>query len=256
MVKEGVLENPRPQVIFGLHVRPNVDKPVIEVGQIGYNIGPAMASSDRFTLKVTGKMSHGGWPHEGIDAIVVAAECINALQTIRSRRIDTADPLVITVGKITGGNRFNIIADKVEMEGTVRTLNEAVREKAFKLMRDTLAGITAAFDAKYDLNFEDGNPVTYNDPKLTEETLPVLRRTVGAANVVPLKPVMGAEDFAYYQKVIPGFYYNLGVGNKAKGISAMLHTAEFDVDEESLVIGVKVMASVLLDYLDRHSASK
>jgi amidohydrolase len=256
MVKEGVLENPRPQAIFGLHVRPNVDKPVIEVGQIGYNTGPAMASSDRFTLKITGKMSHGGWPHEGIDAIVVAAECVNALQTIRSRRIDTTDPLVITVGKITGGNRFNIIADKVEMEGTVRTLNEAVREKAFKLMRDTLAGITAAFDAKYDLNFEDGNPVTYNDPKLTEETLPVLRRTVGATNVVPLKPVMGAEDFAYYQKVIPGFYYNLGVGNKNKGISAMLHTAEFDVDEESLVIGVKVMASALLDYLDRHSASK
>src|SRR5262245_37908122 len=123
MVKEGVLENPRPQAIFGLHVRPNVDKPVIEVGQIGYHIGAVMASSDRFTLKITGKMSHGAWPHDGIDAIVVAAECINALQTIRSRRIDTTDPLVITIGKITGGNRFNIIADKVEMEGTVRTLN-------------------------------------------------------------------------------------------------------------------------------------
>jgi len=256
MVKEGVLENPRPQALFGLHVRPNVDKPVIEVGQIGYHIGAVMASSDRFTLKITGKMSHGAWPHDGIDAIVVAAECINALQTIRSRRIDTTDPLVITIGKITGGNRFNIIADKVEMEGTVRTLNEAVREKAFKLMRDTLAGITAAFDAKYDLKFEEGNPMTHNDPKLTEETLPVLRRMVGAANVVLLKPVMGAEDFAYYHQVIPGFYYNLGVGNKAKGISAMLHTAEFDVDEESLVVGVKVMASVLLDYLDRHSSSK
>ncbi|PYI87143.1 MAG: amidohydrolase [Verrucomicrobia bacterium] len=256
MVKEGVLENPRPQAIFGLHVRPNVDKPMIEIGQIGYNIGPAMASSDRFTLRITGKMSHGAWPHEGIDAIVVAAECINALQTIRSRRIDTADPLVITIGKITGGNRFNIIADKVELEGTVRTLNEEVRQKAFKLMRETLAGITAAYSAKFELKFEDSNPVTYNEPKLAEETLPTLRRMVGATNVIPLKPVMGAEDFAFYQQVIPGFYYNLGVGNKAKGISAMLHTAEFDVDEESLVIGVKVMTSVLLDYLDRNSGPK
>ena len=256
MVKEGVLENPRPQAIFGLHVRPNVDKPMIEIGQIGYNIGPAMASSDRFTLRITGKMSHGAWPHEGIDAIVVAAECINALQTIRSRRIDTADPLVITIGKITGGNRFNIIADKVELEGTVRTLNEEVRQKAFKLMRETLAGITAAYSAKFELKFEDSNPVTYNEPKLAEDTLPTLRRVVGATNVIPLKPVMGAEDFAFYQQVIPGFYYNLGVGNKAKGISAMLHTAEFDVDEESLVIGVKVMTSVLLDYLDRNSGPK
>ena len=247
MIKEGALDNPRPQAIFGLHVLPN-----IEVGQVAYNSGAAMAASDRFTNTIRGRKVHGAYPHEGVDAVVVAAECVTALQTIRSRRIDATEPLVISIGIIQGGNRFNIIADEVKLEGTMRTLSEEVRARAKELMRETLAGVTAAHGAKFDLQFTEGAALTYNDPRLVEETLPTLRRIIGEANVISRRPQMGAEDFSYYQKVIPGFFYFLGVGNRAKGITAMIHTPEFDVDEESLVIGVKLMSNVLLDYLDRH----
>ena len=250
MIKEGALENPRPQAIFGLHTAG------FEVGQIGYQSGPAMASSDKFTITIHGKKSHGAVPQGGIDAVVVAAECVTALQTIRSRRIDPLEPLVLTIGTINGGVRNNIIADEVKMEGTMRTLNEQVRARAKELMRQTLASVTSAYDAKFDLSFDDSNPVTYNDPRLVDETLPTIRHLVGDANLLSLKPFMPAEDFSYYQKVIPGFFYFLGVGNKAKGLMPAWHTAEFDVDEESLVVGVKVMTNVLLDYLDHHAASR
>ena len=251
MIKEGALENPRPSAIFGLHVMP-----VVEVGQIAYNSGPAMASSDHFLITIHGKKVHGAYPHDGIDAVVVAAECVTALQTIRSRRIDTTEPLVITIGSIQGGNRFNIIADEVKLEGTVRTLNEDVRKKAQTMMRETLDGITKAYGASYEMNYVEGAAVTYNEPSLVEETLPTIRRVVGDKNVISPKPQMGAEDFSYFQRVVPGFYYFLGVGNRAKGITAQIHTPEFDLDEDSLVIGVKVMSNVLLDYLDRHAGSK
>jgi amidohydrolase len=250
MIKEGALENPRPQAIFGLHTGS------FEVGQIAYHSGPAMASADRFAIIIRGKKSHGAQPQLGVDAIVVASECVTALQTIRSRRIDPLEPLVITIGTIKGGDRNNIIADEVKMEGTMRSLSEEVRARAQELMRQTLASITSAYGSTFDLQFDSPNPVTYNDPRLVDETLPTIRRIVGDANVLSLKPFMPAEDFSYYQKVIPGFFYFLGVGNKAKGLMPAWHTAEFDVDEESLVVGVKVMSNVLLDYLDRHAARR
>lgn len=251
MIKEGALENPRPSAIFGLHVRPE-----LEVGQIAYNVGPAMASSDRFRVTIHGKGAHGAQPQNGVDAVVVASECVTALQTIRSRRIDMTEPLVISVGMINGGSRFNIIADEVKLEGTMRTLSEDVRSRAKELMKETLAGVTAAYGATYDLQIEENAAVTYNEPQLVEETLPMMRHALGEKNVSPLKPQMVAEDFSYYQKVVPGFFYFLGVGNQAKGITAPVHTAEFDLDEESLVVGVRVMSNVLLDYLDHHAASK
>lgn len=248
MIKEGVLENPKPEAIFGLHVMPN-----IEVGQVAYNSGPAMASSDRFKIIIRGKKVHGAYPHDGVDAVVIAAESITALQTIRSRRINTLEPLVITIGSIHGGNRFNIISDEVVMEGTMRTLNEDVRANAMAMMKQTLQGITSAYGGSFELEFSGPNPVTYNEPKLVEETLPTIKRIIGDKNVISRPPQMGAEDFSYYQKVIPGFFYFLGVGNQKKGITAMIHTPDFDIDEESLVIGVKVMSNVLLDYLDKHA---
>ncbi|MEO6725102.1 MAG: amidohydrolase [Blastocatellia bacterium] len=251
MIEEGCLDNPRPSAIFGLHVMPN-----IEVGQIGVNSGPAMASSDRFSITLRGKKVHGAYPHDGIDTVVVAAECVTALQTIRSRRINTQEPLVITLGSIHGGNRFNIITDEVKLEGTMRTLNEEVRAKAMEMMKQTLAGITSAYGASYELEFGNNNPVTYNDPALVEATLPIMKRILGEKNVTFPLPQMGAEDFSAYQKVIPGFFYFLGVGNKLKGITAMVHTPEFDADEESLVIGVKLMSNILLDYLDRNAEKR
>lgn len=250
MVKQGVLENPKPSAIFGLHVMPN-----IEVGQVGYNIGPAMASSDRFAITIRGKKVHGAYPHDGIDTIVVASECVMALQSIRSRRINTQEPLVITIGSMHGGNRFNIIADEVRLEGTMRTLNEDVRSKAIAMMKQTLAGVTSAYGASFEIDMGDNNPVTYNEPTLVEATLPVMRRVLGEVNLIATRPQMGAEDFSIYQQVIPGFFYFLGVGNKSKGITAMIHTPEFDVDEKSLMIGVNLMSNVLIDYLER-TASK
>jgi amidohydrolase len=251
MIEEGALENPRPSAIFGLHVMPN-----IEAGQIGYNSGPAMASSDRFSITIRGKKVHGAYPHDGIDTVVVAAECVTALQTIRSRRINTQEPLVITLGSIHGGNRFNIIADEVKLEGTMRTLNEEVRTRSIEMMKQTLAGVTSAYGASYELEFGANNPVTYNDPALVEATLPMMRKILGEKNVTAPKPQMGAEDFSRYQKVIPGFFYFLGVGNREKGVTAMIHTPDFDIDEESLIVGVKLMSNVLLDYLDRTAVNK
>ena len=247
MIKEGALENPRPSAIFGLHVLPT-----IEIGQIGYNVGSAMASSDRLSITIRGKKVHGAYPHDGIDAVVVAAECVTALQTIRSRRIDTQEPIVITLGSIHGGNRFNIIADEVKLEGTMRTLSTEVRNQAIAMIKQTLTGITAAYGATSEVEVIPAAPLTYNDPALVEATLPAMRRMLGEKNLISRRPQMGAEDFSCYQQVIPGFFYFLGVGNKSKGITAMIHTPEFDVDEESMVVGVKVMSSLLLDYLDRH----
>jgi amidohydrolase len=248
MIKEGALENPRPQAIFGLHTEPN-----LQAGQVGYHVGPAMASADRIYITIRGKQSHGAQPHNGVDAIVVAAECITALQTIRSRRIDPQEPLVISIGTIHGGARNNIIADEVKMEGTMRTHNEEVRQSAQRMMRETLSSVTAAYGATFDLRFDENASVTYNEPSLVEESLPTIRSVVGEKNAVAIRPFMPAEDFAYYQKVIPGFFYFLGVGNRARGITAAWHTPEYDVDEESLVVGVKVMSNTLLDYLDRHA---
>ena len=248
MIKEGVLDNPRPQAIFGLHTEPN-----LQAGQIGYHSGPAMASSDTFSIIIRGKSAHGAQPQLGVDAVVVASQCVLALQNIRSRKIDPLEPLVITVGTIQGGTRFNVIAGEVKMTGTMRTHNNEVRERAVALMRETLANVAAAHGATYELNFEGSNPVTYNEPALVEETLPTIRGVVGDRNTIALRPFMPAEDFSHYQKIVPGFYYFLGVGNRARGITSGWHTADFDIDEESLVVGVKVMSNVLLDYLERHS---
>src|SRR6185503_17333673 len=151
MIKEGALENPRPQAIFGLHTAG------FEVGQIGFHSGPAMASSDRFTITIRGRKSHGAQPQLGVDAIVIAAECVTAIQTIRSRRIDPLEPLVITIGTIKGGDRNNSIAEEVKMEGTMRTLNDSVRTQALELMRQTLANVTSAYGAKFELSVDDSN---------------------------------------------------------------------------------------------------
>src|SRR5918912_2130416 len=251
MLKEGAFENPRPQAIFGLHTEPN-----LQAGQIGYHSGPAMASSDTFYITVKGKSAHGAQPQSGVDAVVVPSQCVLALQNIRSRRIDPLEPLVITVGTIQGGERFNVIAAEVKMTGTMRTFNDQVRERAVAMMRETLQSVASAYGATAELEFGNGNAVTYNEPSLVEETLPTIRRVVGDKNAIAIKPFMPAEDFSAYQKVVPGFYYFLGVGNRARGITAGWHTADFDVDEESLVVGVKVMSNVLLDYLEHHAGSR
>lgn len=246
MVREGALDNPRPAAIFGLHTDPS-----LQAGQLGFVSGPMLSSADRFTIRIIGKKSHAAWPHLGIDPIVVASEAVLALQTIRSRRVDPQDPIVLTIGKIDGGNRENIIADEVRLLGTVRTLNEDTRSRIEKLMREILGGITSAHGAAYEIDYERQYSVTTNPEPLASLIRATMERIVGKSNVVVSKPVSGAEDFSEFQKVIPGFFYWLGVANTQRGITASLHTADYDVDEESLVTGVKAMTAIVLDALER-----
>lgn len=248
MIKEGALDNPRPAAIFGLHVYS-----VYPSGTVGYTSGPAMASADAFSISIKGKQVHAAMPHMGIDAISVAAQCITQLQTIRSRRIDPNEGMVLSIGSIHGGNRSNIITGEVKMEGTIRTFSENTREAVRGMMRRTLAGCTAAGDASFTLDFDGVSyPVTINNPALTAESLPQMRRVLGDANIIATPAVTGAEDFAYYQRLIPGFFWFLGVRNEKLGITGAHHTPEFDIDEAALVPGVKLAANQLLDYLERH----
>jgi len=251
MIKEGALENPRPRAIFGLHTSPELD-----AGVMGYRAGPAQASADGFDITIRGKMAHAAAPHKGIDTIVVAAECVGALQTIKSRRLDTFEPIILTIGTIHGGNRQNIIADEVKLSGTVRTFSEDARTQVEKLMRGILTGITAAHGANYELDYDRGTMVVVNDPKLVANTLPTLRRVLGEEKVVEVAKRMGAEDFAFYGRVVPAFLLRLGSGNERKGVTGEAHTPRFDIDEECLAVGVKAMSATLLDFLNQHANAR
>lgn len=246
MMDDGLFANPTPSAIFGLHVLPTID-----AGMIGLNIGPAMASADRFTLTVVGQKTHGAYPHTGIDPVPIAAQIVMALQTIPSRLINASSPTVVSVGEIKGGNRYNILADKVELTGTVRTLSKdgpaTVRAKIEAIAR----GITGAYGATFTLNYVEGTTVTFNEPALARQTRGVLAAVAGEANIIEPPPQMGAEDFSYFQKQMPGVFFFLGVRNEAKKITAMVHTEYFDIDEDVLPLGVRAMSTAVLDYLQR-----
>jgi amidohydrolase len=246
MIKEGALENPRPLALFGLHTAPE-----LEVGRIGFRAGPAQASADTFSIVIQGKRAHAAMPQKGVDTILVAAECVTALQSIKSRRIDAFEPVILTIGTIHGGDRIHNIAEEVKLEGTVRTFNEEVRNRIERLMRETLQGVTSAYGAKFEMKYKRVTMVINNDPKLVEQSLPSIRQAVGDTNVVEVSQRLGAEDFSFYQQVVPGFLFRLGSANATKGITAEAHTPEFDIDEECLVVGVKAMANIVLDFLDR-----
>jgi amidohydrolase len=247
MIKEGALDNPRPGAIFGLHIWS-----LAPVGTVQYSSGPAMASADTFSITIRGKQVHAANPHLGVDSITVAAGCITALQTIRSRRIDPNEVMVLSIGSIHGGNRHNIIPGEVKLDGTLRTFSESVRENARTMMKQTLGGCTSTYGASYSIDFIGPNyPLTFNDPALTAESIPEMERVLGKANIVAAKPMTGSEDFSYFQKVIPGFFWFLGGGNEKLGITAAHHTPEFNLDEAALAPGVKLAANQLLDYLDR-----
>lgn len=251
MIKEGAMENPKPIAIFGMHCTPE-----LHVGKIGFRAGPAQASADMFDIIIHGKMSHAMAPQDGVDSILVAAECVTALQSIKSRRVDPFEPFILTIGTIHGGTKRNIITPEVKLEGTLRTLSETVRSHVKEEMKRTLDGVTAAYGATYELKMHEATVVVVNDPKLVAETLPVMRRVIGETNVVEVPQRMGAEDMSYFQRLVPGFYFRLGTGNPEKGIVAQIHTPDFDVDEDCLVVGTKVMANVLMDFLERNAARK
>lgn len=247
MIQEGLLERIRPAAMFALH-----SMPTVPVGMASYRPGGQMASSDRFKITVTGKQSHGAEPHRGIDPIVIGSQLVLALQSIDSRRIDPVEPVVVTVGTFHGGMRFNIVAPLVEMEGTLRTLSTAVRDEARRLISEISSGIAVAGGATATVRFDDAaaNPILMNDEALSRFGDASLRRTLGQANVRLDPPRMVAEDFAHFAQRVPSFYFFLGVGNAARGITGNLHTAEFDIDEEALVFGTKAMTNLVWDYLE------
>ena len=243
MVAEGVLEDPAPSAIFGLHAFAEM-----EVGKVGFTSGPALAAVDHFKIRVIGKQSHGAAPHLSVDPVVMASQAVTAFQTIRARNLPPLEPSVVTVGIVRGGTRFNIIPDVVEMEGTVRTYNPDVRDAVERRMGEILAGITAAGGGTFELDYDRGTPATINDPALGERMLPTLQRVVGADNVVDLDPTMGGEDFAYFANEVPGFFFRLGQVLPG-GTSGGHHTPDFQADNSAVPVGIRAMTNLLLDYL-------
>lgn len=244
MIKEGVLDNPPVKAIFGLHVSPD------NLGTVSFASGPIMASSDSFSIVIQGKSAHGALPHEGVDAIALAAQVVVSLQSIISRSLDQTDPAVITVGTISGGNRRNIIADEVKMEGTVRTLSQYNREHIPEQMEEIIKGITRPFGGDYKLDYRKGPPSVYNHPELAQVMLPTLQDVLGNRNVQTMTPQMVAEDFAYYGQHIPGFFFFLGAKNPSRKSFAPLHSPYFNPDERSIFVGVRLMCHLLLDCLE------
>ncbi|MFT5383275.1 MAG: amidohydrolase [Saprospiraceae bacterium] len=250
MIKEGILDNPKVDVIFGLHIRS-----ILEVGKINYKIGGALAAADRFTIKVKGKQAHGSRPWSGIDPITVSAQIIMGLQTIISRQTElTNEAAVITVGKITGGVRNNIIPEECDMVGTIRTLDPDMRKIIHEKIRLTATNIAEASGAVAEVEIDNGIPVTFNDAALTKMMLPSLLETAGEENVRVMKAITGAEDFSFYANEIPGLFFFLG--GMPKGMSPLdagpHHTPDFYIDESGMLLGVKSLTNLALDYMEKN----
>jgi amidohydrolase len=246
MIKEGALDNPKVEAVFGLHVFP------FEAGGIRFRPRGIMAASDTLTIRVRGRQTHGGLPWDGVDPIVVSSQIILGLQTIISRQSNLATaPAILTIGRIEGGNRSNIIPDEVTMEGTIRTFDPDMQRQIHERIRRTVTGIAQSAGATADTTIATGNPVTYNDPALTERMTPSLRR-VAAGEFNPDAPVTTtAEDVSLYLSKVPGLYFFLGVTPKGADPATVAanHSPRFFVDEGALVTGVRALASLAVDFL-------
>jgi len=248
MIKEGVLENPTPSAIFGLHVIAGMPS-----GHIGYRSGPTMASSDTMRITVEGCQCHGAMPWMGIDPIVVASQVVMGLQTIESRQVDvTHEPSIISVGSIHGGVRDNIIPDRVELLGTIRTFDESMRSEIAQRVQRTASHIAQSAGATAKVEVERGYDVTINHPALTEKMVPTLERVASKDKVFVSPKLTGAEDFSRYQQRIPGFFFFLGITptSTPRDQVASNHSPRFFVDESALLLGVKAMSHLAVDYLN------
>lgn len=249
MIREGVLENPKVDVIFGLHMSSS-----LEVGKIRYKPGPALASQNPFTITVKGKQTHGAAPWLGVDPIVTAAQIIIGLQTIVSRQMDlTKEPVVISIGKIQGGLRTNIIPEEVNMVGTIRTLDTAMQRVVFEKIEHTAISIAESMGATAVVDIQKGYPVTFNDLELTRKMLPTINEVAGGEqNVILMKPTTGAEDFSFYAREIPGLF--LFLGGMAPGMNSAEapphHTPDFRVEDEGILLGIRTLCYLTLDYMD------
>ena len=247
MVREGVLENPKVDVIFGMHIQS-----ISPLGRITYRPAGMMAASDWFTIKVKGKQSHGAAPWMGIDPIVVSAQIILGLQTIVSRQTDlTNEAAVISVGKINAGIRENIIPEEAIMGGTIRTLDPDMQKKIHEKIKLTATNIAESAGATAEVIIDSKTPVTYNDIALTEKMVASLQKAAGAENVVRIHAVTGAEDFAYFQQKVPGFFFFVGAMPPDQDPNKVPahHTPDFMIDERGFITGLKAMLDVTLDYM-------
>ncbi|SHH65522.1 amidohydrolase [Winogradskyella jejuensis] len=246
MIKEGVLDNPKVDAIFGLHI--NSQTPA---GVIKYKTGGIMASVERFVINVKGKQTHGSQPWSGVDPILISAKIIDGLQTIISREARLTDEAaVITVGKITSGTRFNIIPESAEMIGTVRTLDPKMRAMIERRMKEMVETIAKAYGGEATITFQNNTSITYNDAALTEQILPSIQKVAGAENVQLMKATTGGEDFSYFQEKVPGVYFFLGGMTPGNTEAFPHHTPDFQIDESGMLLGVKAFTQITLDYLN------
>ena len=247
MVREGVLKNPKVDAIFGLHISQGG-----LAGTANYRPQGALASAQRFDIKVTGKQTHGARPWAGVDPIIVSAHIITALQTIVSRQVDiTKAPAVVTVATFNGGVRNNIVPESASMSGTIRTYDAAMRAQIHQKIHDIATAIGNSMGADVEVVIDPGVPVTYNDPELTAQTVSTLERVYGRQNLSIADRITAAEDFAFYQEEVPGFFFFIGgrPADVAEEDAIPNHSPFFTVDESALLPGVKVMANVAFDYL-------
>jgi amidohydrolase len=252
VIKEGALENPKVDAIFGLHVRAMTPLGKIEYKPLGF-----MAASDWFTIKVYGRQSHGAAPWLGVDPIVVSAQIINSLQTIVSRQLQlTKEAAVVSVGRINAGVRENIIPETLEMSGTIRTFDREMQKQVHEKIKLIATNIAESAGARAEVTIDSKTPVTYNDAVLSELAAKSLERAAGAGNVSRINPDTGAEDFAYYQQKIPGFFFFVGACppdiDPAKAPSH--HTPDFMMDEKSMLIGMKSLVNITFDYLNANKS--
>jgi amidohydrolase len=248
MVKEGVLREPVPAAVFGLHVTPNFD-----VGQIGWRAGGMLAGADGLRITVHGRQTHAAYPWKGVDPIVVASQIVLGLQTIASRQLDiTEAPALITIGKIDGGVRENIIPDDVVMQGTIRYLGPEMRQDIHDRIQRTATSIAESAGAKAEVTIEERVALTFNDAALTARMLPSLKRTAGDANVIEARPSLGGEDFSYYQREVPGVFIWLGIKTPGAdpALFAQNHSPRFRVDESGLKLGVRALGRLAVDFLE------
>jgi len=246
MIEEGVLKNPDVDAIFGLHI--NSGTPV---GTIRYKPEGTMAAVERFVINVKGKQTHGSAPWSGTDPILISAKIIDGLQTIISRDAKLVDgAAVITVGKITSGVRFNIIPESAELIGTIRTLDADMKATILRRMNEMVPAIAKAYGGDATLEIQNNTAITYNDPALTNQMLPTLQNIAGKDKVELVKATTGGEDFSFFQELVPGFYFFLGGQTPGATESAPHHTPDFFIDESGMLLGVKVMSQLAIDYLN------
>lgn len=249
MIKEGVLENPKVDAIFGLHINSKT-----EVGKIAYKPGATMAAVDFFSIDVTGKQTHGAYPWSGVDPIVTSSQIVLGLQTIVSRNLDlTKAPAVVTVGAINSGIRQNIIPETAKMIGTIRTFDEEMHMFVHKRIKEIATNIAESAGAKADVNIGILYPVTYNDVPLTEEMVGTLQNVAGKENVMLVPAVTGAEDFSYFQQKVPGFFFFLGGMPKGKDpeTASAHHTPDFLIDDSGMELGVRSLSRLTVDYMEK-----